>query len=200
MCFGDNIDEKKIKQIQDVQRRYIIDINKYNYFNFWPRISKILLRKHWEDFLKPRKDQEAMFVSMIREKRKMRLSKPIKNQDELTISYLDTLLDLQLPEENRKLSESEIVALCSEFLTAGTDTTSTALQWIMANLVKYPHIQQRIVEEMKEAIGDSREKETVEEEDLQKLKYLKAVILEGLRRHPPAHFVVPHSDRRCGFE
>ena len=56
------------------------------------------------------------------------------------LSYVDTLLDLQLLEENRKLSEREMVSLCSEFLDAGTDTTSTALQWIMANLVKHPRI------------------------------------------------------------
>ncbi|KAK4720848.1 hypothetical protein R3W88_011081 [Solanum pinnatisectum] len=29
-------------------------------------------------------------------------------------------------------------------------------------------------------------------EDLMKLSYLKAVILEGIRRHPPSHFLLPH--------
>ncbi|XP_068316315.1 cytochrome P450 89A2-like [Pyrus communis] len=33
----------------------------------------------------------------------------------------------------------------------------------------------------------------VREEVLHKLPYLKAVILEGLRRHPPVHFLVPHA-------
>lgn len=33
--------------------------------------------------------------------------------------------------------------------------------------------------------------EEIKEEDLPKMAYLKAVILEGLRRHPPAHFVLP---------
>ncbi|CBI26434.3 unnamed protein product, partial [Vitis vinifera] len=36
--------------------------------------------------------------------------------------------------EKRKLNEGEMIGLCSEFLDGGTDTTSTALQWIMANI------------------------------------------------------------------
>ncbi|KAI3731692.1 hypothetical protein L1987_62881 [Smallanthus sonchifolius] len=32
----------------------------------------------------------------------------------------------------------------------------------------------------------------ITEEKLQKIPYLKAVILEGLRRHPPGHLVLPH--------
>ncbi|KAG6428726.1 hypothetical protein SASPL_112982 [Salvia splendens] len=36
------------------------------------------------------------------------------------------------------------------------------------------------------------EGDVVEEEDLQKLPYLKAVVLEALRRHPTGHFVLAH--------
>jgi len=100
------------------------------------------------------------------------------------------LLNLRLPEEKRKLNDGEVVALCSEFLTAGTDATSTTLEWVMANLVKNKHMQQRLVEEIEEVVGEREEKE-VREEDLEKLPYLKAVMLEGLRRHPPSHYTIP---------
>lgn len=62
----------------------------------------------------------------------------------------------------------------------------------MANIVKYPPIQTRIYEEIKAFVGSSP-RDVLEEEDLQKLIYLKAVVLEGLRRHPPGHFVLPHA-------
>ena len=61
----------------------------------------------------------------------------------------------------------------------------------MANMVKYPQIQERLLVEMKGVVGNG-EKE-VKEEDLNKMPYLKAVVLEGLRRHPPAYFVIPHA-------
>uniref|UniRef100_A0A7C8Z710 Uncharacterized protein n=1 Tax=Opuntia streptacantha TaxID=393608 RepID=A0A7C8Z710_OPUST len=61
----------------------------------------------------------------------------------------------------------------------------------MANIVKHPNIQAKLFDEIRRVIGPDAEQ--VEEEDLPKIPYVKAVVLEGLRRHPPGHFVLPHS-------
>lgn len=111
---------------------------------------------------------------------------------------MDTLLNLELPEENRKLNVGEIVTLCRELLSAGTDTTSTALQWIMANLVKNPSIQEKLYREIANVVGEKQRKLStdevmVKEDDFQKMPYLKAVLLEGLGRHPPSHVLFPHT-------
>ncbi|KAK3229437.1 hypothetical protein Dsin_001318 [Dipteronia sinensis] len=147
--------------------------------------------------------KKDVLVPLIRERKKVkegRLSQAKEKRDqeekhEQVLCYVDTLLDLQLPEERRNLDEEEMVSLCSEFLNAGTDTTSTALQWIMANLVKYPESQERLLTEMKGVMLMMKEEDAliIEEDDLQKMPYLRAVILEGLRRHPPSHFVLPHA-------
>ncbi|KAK4734849.1 hypothetical protein R3W88_009110 [Solanum pinnatisectum] len=67
----------------------------------------------------------------------------------------------------------------------------------MANLVKNPSIQEKLYREIASVVGEKQSKltyeEAVKEEDLQKIPYLKAVILEGLRRNPPGHFVLPHT-------
>ncbi|KAK2641374.1 hypothetical protein Ddye_023137 [Dipteronia dyeriana] len=136
-------------------------------------------------------------MSLIRERRKIkeeRLSKAkeVHDHQEYVLSYFDTLFDMQLPVEKRKLDDHQIMSLCSEFLGAGTDTTSTALQWVMANLVKCPNIQEKVFEEIKGVVGIDY-KEEIKEDDLQKMPYLKAVNLESLRRHPPTHFVLPHA-------
>ncbi|XP_028780615.1 cytochrome P450 89A2-like [Neltuma alba] len=192
MCFGEKLDDKQINDIEYVQRRYLLNFDRFSVLNFWPRLTKILLHKRWEELLQIRKEQEDVLVPLIRARKKAKEENTNKPDAEVIVPYVDTLLDLQWPEEKRKLDEGEIVSLCSEFINAGTDTTSTALQWIMANLVKYSHVQQRVVEEIREVMRDREEKE-VKEEDLSKLPYLKAVVLEGLRRHPPAHFVLPHA-------
>ncbi|RZC57269.1 hypothetical protein C5167_004575 [Papaver somniferum] len=80
--------------------------------------------------------------------------------------------------------------LVGEHLQFGTDTTSTALQWVMANLVKHQELQSKLYDEIRTLDSDLDE---IQEENLKKLSYLKAIILEGLRRHPPGHFVLPHA-------
>ncbi|KAK2654762.1 hypothetical protein Ddye_014618 [Dipteronia dyeriana] len=58
------------------------------------------------------------------------------------------------------------------------------------NLMKYPAIQEKLFMEMMKEVLEVRE------EDLQTIPYVKAVILEGLRRHPPSHFLLPHAVTR----
>ncbi|XP_044498038.1 cytochrome P450 89A2-like [Mangifera indica] len=198
MCFGDKLDNKKIKEVEYVQRRMMVNLSRFRILNFWPRLTKILFYKRWKELLQFRKEQYEVLMPLIRERRKMKLERLEKAKHDLkevngdyVLAYVDTLFDLELPEEKRKLDENEILSLSTEFLGAGTDTTSTALQWVMANLVKYPHIQEKLLAEIKGVVGD--EQREVKEDDLQKMPYLKAIILESLRRHPPAQFVVPHA-------
>ncbi|XP_073279436.1 cytochrome P450 89A2-like [Primulina huaijiensis] len=197
MCFGDKLQEKQIKEIESVQRRLLIGSRRFNILNFWPRLGKILFHNRWKELMRLRLEQEQVLIPLIKYRIRAKQQSLSNHQadEEAVLAYVDTLVDLQLPEENRKLDESEMVSLCSEFLSAGTETTSTALQWIMANLVKYPHIQSKLYDEIISVIGSrksSQQQQMVEEEDAQKMPYLKAVVLEALRRHPPAHFVLPH--------
>ncbi|XP_050224865.1 cytochrome P450 89A2-like [Mercurialis annua] len=191
MCFGENIDEKQIKEIENVQREILLCYRKYNRLNFFPRLTKIFMRRQWKEFLKIRKNQEDVIIPLINARKK--LKEENKKQERFVVSYVDALLDLELPGAKRKLDDQEMISLCSEFLNAGTDTTATALEWIMANLVKYPKIQENIFNEIKVVKIKHEDQEEVKEEDMQTMPYLKAVILEGLRRHPPVHFVLPHA-------
>ncbi|XP_038725899.1 cytochrome P450 89A2-like [Tripterygium wilfordii] len=187
MCFGDKLNENEIKEIQDVELRFLFNSSKLQVLNFWPSVTKIVFHKRWQEFLKLQQDKETVLVRLIRARKKAKEG----GLRDVVLSYVDTLMDLELPEERRKVNEKEMVSLCSEFLIAGTDTTSTALQWVMANLVKYPHVQEKLFMEIKGVVGDGAME--VGEDELQRMPYLKAVILEGLRRHPPGHFVVPHA-------
>ncbi|MBA0643602.1 hypothetical protein Goklo_027875 [Gossypium klotzschianum] len=61
----------------------------------------------------------------------------------------------------------------------------------MANLMKHPHIQDKLFKEIKGVVSDGEVE--IKDDDLRKMPYLRAIILENLRRHPPSHFLIPHT-------
>uniref|UniRef100_A0A2N9ISZ5 Cytochrome P450 n=1 Tax=Fagus sylvatica TaxID=28930 RepID=A0A2N9ISZ5_FAGSY len=71
---------------------------------------------------------------------------------------------------------------------AGTDTTYTVLEWIMTELLRHPKTMKRVQNEVRGIIGNKKD---IIEDDLEKMHYLKAVIKETLRFHPPIPLLVP---------
>jgi cytochrome P450 len=70
-----------------------------------------------------------------------------------------------------------------ETFLGGTDTSITATEWTMANLIKNPNLMQKVQSEIDNVVGTHRK---VTENDIPKLHYLQAVVKETLRLHPPA--------------
>lgn len=105
-------------------------------------------------------------------------------------NYVETLHKLQREGELTISTDGQIAALCAELLWAGTDTTVSCVEWTMANLVMNPGIQAKVHEEIEKVVGKGK---AMEEEDVERMPYLQAVIKESLRKHPPAHTLIPHS-------
>jgi cytochrome P450 len=72
---------------------------------------------------------------------------------------------------------------------AGTDTSSLVLELAMAELMRNPQQMAKLQEEVRKHTPEGQE--TVEEEDLGSMPYLKAVVKETLRLHPPAPLLLP---------
>lgn len=73
--------------------------------------------------------------------------------------------------------------------TAGTDTTTSTLEWAMAELLHNPKSLSKVQAELRSKIEANKK---MEEKDIDNLPYLNAVIKETLRLHPPLPFLVPH--------
>ncbi|PON72339.1 Cytochrome P450, E-class, group I [Parasponia andersonii] len=102
---------------------------------------------------------------------------------------VDLLLRVQNdPNQAMKINNDQIKGVLTDIFIAGTDTTSATIVWIMAELIKNPAAMRRAQEEVRE-VAKGRGK--VEECELSKLNYLKLVIKEGFRLHPPAPLLVP---------
>ncbi|KAL0441105.1 UNVERIFIED_CONTAM: cytochrome [Sesamum radiatum] len=76
---------------------------------------------------------------------------------------------------------------------AGTETTSTVLEWAMTELLRHPSVLKKLQTEVREIVKD---KQDITENDLEKMQYLKAVIKETLRFHTPIPLLVPRTARK----
>lgn len=62
-------------------------------------------------------------------------------------AYVDSLLEKEVEGKGR-LGDEEIVTLCSEVLSAGTDTSATTIEWAMMHLVVDQTAQDRLYDEV----------------------------------------------------
>jgi flavonoid 3'-monooxygenase len=73
--------------------------------------------------------------------------------------------------------------------TAGTDTTSSTVEWAIAELIRHPEMMRKCQQEIDSVMrGEQRR---VKESDLQKLTYLQAVVKETFRLHPSTPLLLP---------
>lgn len=68
----------------------------------------------------------------------------------------------------------------------GTETVAAAIEWAMSELVRNPEELKKTQEELANTVGLHR---CVEEGDFEKLTYLKCILKETLRLHPPLPFL-----------
>ncbi|KAI9076674.1 hypothetical protein K1719_041439 [Acacia pycnantha] len=99
------------------------------------------------------------------------------------------ILDVLLSEENREVMQGKrIQHLSLDLFAAGTDTSTSTLEWGMAELLRNPRAMSKAKAELEEIIGTGK---PVEESDIARLPYLQAVLKETFRLHPPAPFLLP---------
>lgn len=102
---------------------------------------------------------------------------------------LGTLISLQDDDsEGGKLTDTEIKALLLNMFIAGTDTSSSTIEWAMAELIRHPKILAQVRRELDSVIGPNR---LVTESDLPHLTYFQAVIKETFRLHPSTPLSLP---------
>lgn len=72
-----------------------------------------------------------------------------------------------------------------------SDTTSTTLEWTMAELMRHQNTMEKVQEEVRRVVGYKAE---VDENDVKQMNYLKCVVKETLRLHPPAPLLLPREN------
>ncbi|QHO27648.1 Cytochrome P450 [Arachis hypogaea] len=83
--------------------------------------------------------------------------------------------------------------MTQDMFGAGVETSSAVIEWAISELVKNPKAMARAQEEVRKAIGIKESWSS--SSSLEELTYLKAVIKETLRLHPPLPLLLPRECR-----
>ncbi|KAK4596131.1 hypothetical protein RGQ29_014256 [Quercus rubra] len=133
------------------------------------------------------KDIDALFELVIKEhKDKMLTTDGGQSNKENFVEIL-----LQLKEDGMldfDLNQDSIKAILLDMFVGSTDTSITTMDWAMAELMKNPNIMKKAQEEVREVVG---RKSKVVVNDVNQMCYLKCIVKETLRLHPPVPFLVP---------
>ncbi|KAL5210965.1 hypothetical protein ABZP36_006588 [Zizania latifolia] len=136
------------------------------------RLARVFARLH------------AVFDKQIERRMRDRAAgEPPKND------FLDVLLDYRSTEDGRSFNRQTLLSLFTDLFAAATDTTTTGVEWAMAELLRNPPSMAKAREELDRVIGS---KPKIEESDISQLDYLQAVVKETFRLHPPAPLLLPH--------
>ncbi|KAM0065209.1 putative oxidoreductase [Helianthus debilis subsp. tardiflorus] len=134
---------------------------------------------------------DVILESIISEHRESRVNRASDHANEEDL--VDVLL--RLKDEGGlefPLSFDNIKGVILNMFVAGSDTSSVTIEWAMSELIKNPRVMKKAQDELRHVL---KGKTKIHESDIEELDYLKLVIKETLRFHPPLPFLLPRECR-----
>ncbi|KAL5757120.1 hypothetical protein ACOSQ2_021866 [Xanthoceras sorbifolium] len=106
---------------------------------------------------------------------------------------VDSLLRLMKNQstEGGSLTQDHVKAILMNVFLGSVDTTSVTIVWAITELMKNPRVMKKLQDEIRRFVGKINTP-LAEETVCENIKYLKMVLKETLRLHPPAVLLIPH--------
>ncbi|CAN6234726.1 unnamed protein product [Urochloa humidicola] len=165
----------------------------FNLENFYPGLAKavggVLVRPARQKAERVRDGWDRIFDKLIDEHASEKVRAPVHLEDEDgECDFIHVLLSVQ--EEYGFTRDDGIKGILVNMFAAGTDTAYLVLEFAMAELMLHPEAMAKIQHEVRNSI--LKDQNTINEDNLIGMTYLKAVIKETLRLHPPSPLLLPH--------
>ncbi|XP_010554157.1 PREDICTED: cytochrome P450 71B23-like [Tarenaya hassleriana] len=189
VAFGQNIleskliDKDKIGQIMEEAQ----DVQASSFSDFFPGFGWLVdwFSGKYKKLDKVCKEFDNFFQEVIDD----HLKHGRTDQDHP--DFVDAVLKImeeQGEDEYFRLNTDHIKGIFSDIVVGGIDTSAITMTWAMTELARNPRAMRKAQEEIRNCIG---KKETITEDDLDRIHYLKLVIKETLRLHPAAPLLLP---------
>ncbi|XP_020696583.1 cytochrome P450 71A1 [Dendrobium catenatum] len=180
--LGSSLSEERRKLLCELIRMNSIFFGKFFLEDYFPQLRWLdVLFGLERELIRHSKKWDALLGEFVEEH--------VSQLAEGSTYFIDVLLQLQKdPSMPLVLTNEKIKALLLDMIVAGTETSLALLDWCMVELIRNPMVMEKVQSEVRRiAHGE----EIVREEYLGKLSYMKAVIKEVLRLHPPASLLLP---------
>ncbi|XP_019150785.1 PREDICTED: premnaspirodiene oxygenase-like [Ipomoea nil] len=187
-AFGEVFDgrEQFIQQTKDIS----VLTGSFDFadmFPSWKALHPLFGNK--SEILKTHRKTDSIIESIINDHRNKLES---GTGEDCIIDVLLKLMDsgnLQVP-----ITHDNIKAIIIDMFGAGSETSTTTSMWAMSEMMKNPRVLAKAQAEVREVF---KGKEMLEESDVEQLPYLKTVVKETLRCHPPTPLI---ATRECREE
>ncbi|XP_066366483.1 flavonoid 3'-monooxygenase CYP75B4-like [Miscanthus floridulus] len=134
---------------------------------------------------------DDMMNGIIADSRKAKATPAAGEESKDLLGLLLSMVEDERPSaggDEVRITETDVKALILNLFVAGTDTTSTIVEWSLAELIRHPDILRQAQEELDAVVGRGR---LVTESDLRHLTFFNAVIKETFRLHPSTPLSLP---------
>ncbi|XP_057811432.1 flavonoid 3'-monooxygenase CYP75B137-like [Salvia miltiorrhiza] len=155
-----------------------------NISDFFPALERLDLQGIQKRMKGLAKRFDRIFEKMIEQRLKM-------SGDHGSKDFLQILLQMKEThgDANTPFTITHVKALLMDMVVGGTDTTSNAVEFAVAEIMNRPEIMAKVQQELDSVVGKDN---IVEESHINKLPYLSLVMKEALRLHPSLPLLVPH--------
>jgi cytochrome P450 len=96
-------------------------------------------------------------------------------------------------EDGSRMTDRQLRDEAMTIVLAGHETTALALSWAWSLLSRHPHVEERLVAELEDVLGHR----APAPEDMSRLPYAEAVLLETMRLYPPIFGIGRESIAAC---
>ncbi|KAJ4750684.1 cytochrome P450 family 71 polypeptide [Rhynchospora pubera] len=135
---------------------------------------------------------DTLMDEIIQEHLEMQKQLQKNGDEEIEYTFIDVLMNAMGQDNGgMPITFDSVKAVILDMFSGGIDTTATIIEWTMAELMKHPEKMAKVQAEIRQAACENMD---FNENDLFKLNYLKCVVKESVRLHPPLPLLLP---RQC---